>query len=162
MRCALLLLLLSLCWACEPPLPAEGPEQPFAYSHQLHVQKLAIDCRYCHSRVSRSAEANLPALATCMGCHAGIVAERASTEMLRLQSQWEKRQPVAWIKVNDLPDHVHFHHGRHVGAGVSCATCHGDVQTMARVRRTQAFSMAWCLDCHRREGAGQDCLVCHK
>jgi len=37
-----------------------------------------------------------------------------------------KENPLAWIKVHNLPDHVYFNHSQHVVVGkIECATCHG-------------------------------------
>jgi hypothetical protein len=81
--------------------------------------------------------------------------------------------PIAWTKVHDLPDFVYFNHARHVNGGVACASCHGPVETMERVRQVENFSMGFCVNCHRdenvkrgkREGergwASLDCSSCH-
>lgn len=47
------------------------PRQPGAgFNHQIHAGKLGIDCRYCHTRVEVSDEANIPNVEVCIGCHA--------------------------------------------------------------------------------------------
>lgn len=47
------------------------PTQPIAgFSHAIHAGKLGMDCRYCHSHIEHSPEANIPSVSTCMGCHA--------------------------------------------------------------------------------------------
>lgn len=49
----------------------EIPGRTFpGFSHQIHAGKLGMDCRYCHSHVENSAEANIPSVSTCIGCHA--------------------------------------------------------------------------------------------
>ena len=79
---------------------------------------------------------------------------------------------VVWNKVYDLPDFAYFDHSRHVNSGVDCASCHGPVETMARVRQVGDLSMGWCVNCHRTvndqglEGhppvhASTDCSGCH-
>ncbi len=57
--------------------------------------------------------------------------------------------PIAWIKVDNLPDFAYFDHRPHVNAGVRCQICHGPVETMERVRQVQDLSMGWCVNCHR-------------
>jgi len=37
---------------------------------------------------------------------------------------------------------------RHVNAGVTCQTCHGQVQTMDRVYQYSSLNMGWCVKCH--------------
>ncbi len=143
-------------------LPEQGPEQPIAFSHAQHADDLRIDCRHCHTRVAKAAEANYPSVAKCEGCHAGVKKERTTPEMAKVTQHWEERRPIAWTKVTDLPDHVRFDHGAHVRKLVSCGTCHGQVQQMRRVRQVQRFTMRFCVQCHRQEDARIDCTACHK
>src|SRR5262245_4506886 len=48
--------------------PVPGRDFP-GFSHQIHAGKLGLDCRYCHSHIEESPEANIPNVATCYGCH---------------------------------------------------------------------------------------------
>ena len=50
------------------------PEQPIAFSHQLHAGVKAIDCYYCHPQVGRSLHPGLPAVEKCLHCHNYIIA----------------------------------------------------------------------------------------
>jgi hypothetical protein len=36
----------------------------------------------------------------------------------------------------------------HVNKGVSCVSCHGQVNEMKVVRHDQLLTMGWCLKCH--------------
>src|ERR1035437_9009087 len=47
-----------------------APQQPIAFSHELHAGVMGIDCRYCHTGAETTPHANVPALAVCMNCHA--------------------------------------------------------------------------------------------
>ena len=58
-------------------------------------------------------------------------------------------EPILWEKVNKVPDFVYFNHSIHVNKGVGCATCHGQINQMPVVWKSQAFYMGWCLNCHR-------------
>jgi hypothetical protein len=81
------------------------------------------------------------------------------------------QQPIAWVKVHNVPDFVYFDHRPHVAAWVTCQTCHGPVETMERMRQVGDLTMGWCVNCHRdanRTGiagrpvyASIDCSVCH-
>lgn len=83
----------------------------------------------------------------------------------------KKLQPIAWVRVHNLPDFSCFDHRPHVNAGVECQQCHGPVQNMERVRQVEDLSMGWCVNCHRQTGvagvAGKnvkpstDCAACH-
>lgn len=78
---------------------------------------------------------------------------------------------VEWVRVHSLPSFVYFNHSAHVKAGVSCQTCHGNVETMERVRQVSSLSMGSCVNCHRDSGltgndgrnitASTDCVACH-
>jgi hypothetical protein len=57
--------------------------------------------------------------------------------------------PIEWTRINRLPSHVYFNHSIHVAKGVACFTCHGEVGKEALIAKSQAFTMRWCVDCHR-------------
>ena len=121
--------------------------QPVAYSHQLHVGGLGLDCRYCHTSVETSNTASLPPTATCMGCHAQVAKDSPALEVVR--NSLATNQPIAWVRVHNLPDYVYFNHAIHVKQGVGCETCHGRIDQMPVVAKAQSLQMSWCLDCHR-------------
>ena len=124
-----------------------APEQPVPYSHKLHAGELGIDCRYCHANVERSQEAMVPATETCMGCHA--VVKKDSEKLAALRASWQSGEPMQWIRVHKLPDHVYFDHSVHLAVGVGCSSCHGRIDQMEVVRLDKPISMGWCLECHR-------------
>lgn len=136
------------------------PVQPIKYSHVTHVAKAGIECSYCHSGVNKSPYATIPSVESCMGCHKLVLPD--SPEIKKLKDASDKGIPVEWVPVNNLPEHAYFTHERHVKAGVSCATCHGQVQMMEVVERVSSLKMGWCVSCHRETGASIDCAVCHK
>ncbi len=143
------------------------PEQPISYSHQIHVQKLGMDCMYCHTHVGESKAANVPAASTCMNCHTvvdsktgylrkansvdGIVdsAHWVNPNLATVRRAYLGGEAIEWKRVHMLPDYVQFNHAAHVNAGVSCFSCHGRIDQMAVVYQKQSLSMSWCLDCHR-------------
>ena len=124
-----------------------APEQPIPYSHALHVGELGLDCRYCHVGVETSAVASVPPTGVCMNCHQLVGRDLASLEPLRRSAQ--RGEPLRWVRIHDLPDYAYFDHSVHLGAGIGCASCHGDVASMEVVRQVEPLSMAWCLECHR-------------
>ncbi|NBC83301.1 MAG: hypothetical protein GVY19_07950 [Bacteroidetes bacterium] len=128
------------------------PEQPIKFSHEIHVQQNNIDCRYCHSTVDFSKSASIPPANTCLNCHTLIRegSHSGAFEINKIHEAVESGQPIEWVKVHNLPDHVYFNHAQHVGAGnLDCADCHGVVEEMHEVRQVSDLSMGWCLDCHR-------------
>ena len=48
------------------------PDQPIAFSHEMHAGIQGIDCQYCHDTARRSKYASIPAANTCMNCHKAI------------------------------------------------------------------------------------------
>jgi hypothetical protein len=124
-----------------------APVQPVPFSHRQHAGQLGMDCRYCHANVERSFEAMVPPTQTCMGCHAVVRPE--SARLAPVRESWETDQPVEWVRVHNLPDHVYFDHSVHLSAGVGCASCHGRIDQMPVVAQQGDLSMSWCLDCHR-------------
>lgn len=135
--------------AISPQTRAVGyqPKQPVAYSHAVHVGKLKMDCRYCHTTVETAGFAAIPPTQTCLNCHATIRSDSPLLEPVR--ESFQTGEPISWIKVHDLPDFVYFDHSAHVNKGVACESCHGRVDQMEEVSQEQPLSMAWCLECHR-------------
>ncbi len=59
-------------------------------------------------------------------------------------------QPISWVKIHNLPDHVYFNHSQHIKVGKQqCQTCHGNIQEMGEVAQFSDLSMGWCVNCHR-------------
>jgi hypothetical protein len=48
------------------------PEQPIKFSHVTHSGLNQIECQYCHDGARRSKHSVIPAVNTCMNCHAAI------------------------------------------------------------------------------------------
>ena len=133
---------------------------PAGFSHQIHAGKLGIDCRYCHTKVEKSSEANIPNVATCYGCHADnhllLQAENEThkqrTEFVR--EAYKADKSIEWRRVHKLPDYVrNFPHQAHIHAGVSCYSCHGQMTALPTVYQSQPLHMGWCLECHRSPDA---------
>jgi hypothetical protein len=123
------------------------PRQPVPFSHEHHVGRLGIDCRYCHTGVETAAFAGLPPTRTCMTCHSQLFT--AAPMLAPVRESLAQNKPLHWMRVNRVPDYVYFDHSIHVAKGVGCTTCHGAVGTMALMRQAEPLTMGWCLDCHR-------------
>jgi len=133
------------------------PTQPGGgFNHQIHAGKLGMDCRYCHTKIEQSAEANIPNVATCLGCHTdGRLSQKFDPgEKVRfIRDAYERDESVRWRRVHKLPDYVrNFPHAAHLRAGVSCYSCHGQITAMPVVYQRYGLGMGWCLDCHRDAG----------
>lgn len=151
-----------------------GVVQPIPFSHKHHAGQYQIACLYCHAGTDRSRMAGVPSVELCMGCHAQFPKEYDEFGGIRtLKQHWEEQSPIEWEQVHRLPEHVKFRHNRHVTAGFACQTCHGAVEEMDKIHvvkdthwwpwmlPTQTLEMGWCINCHRENGASQDCYTCH-
>jgi hypothetical protein len=123
------------------------PTQPVPFSHALHVGQLGMDCRYCHSFVEVGGPANIPTTQTCMNCHSQV--KKDSSKLAAVRESWETGKPIPWVKIHQAPDYVYFNHSVHVNRGVSCQSCHGNINRMEVVYHAEPHSMGWCLECHR-------------
>jgi hypothetical protein len=134
---------------CTPEYMRAGyqPVQPVPFSHDIHVTQLGMDCRYCHSYVEVSSHSNVPTTQTCMNCHTQI--QSTNPKLAAVRESWQTGQPVDWLKIHQIPDFVYFNHSVHVNRGISCVSCHGQVNHMDVVFQQEALSMGWCLKCHR-------------
>jgi len=165
--------------ACLTHAAAQDPDapgllQPIQFSHKNHSGTFGIGCEYCHSGTDRSQAAGVPSVQVCMGCHAQFPASYDELEGIRtLKAHWERQQPIEWLQVHRLPEHVQFRHNRHSRKEIQCQTCHGTVEQMDKVTvlsdtrwwpwllPTRTLQMGWCVDCHRENNASDDCFTCH-
>ncbi len=128
-----------------------APQQPVVFSHKIHVSQVGLDCLHCHSSVKESPHSNIPTVQVCWNCHGAdkgnIKADSGQLEVLK--ETYSTGRPIPWVQVHKVPDYAYFNHSAHVNRGVSCLSCHGQVNEMDVVRHEQPLSMSWCLDCHR-------------
>lgn len=124
-----------------------APTQPVAFSHAIHVDQVGMDCRYCHTSVTKSEHSMVPSTQTCMNCHSQI--QTQSEKLAPIRESYASGRPVNWVRIHKTPDYVFFNHAAHVNRGVSCVHCHGRVDQMEVVSHAEPLSMGFCLDCHR-------------
>ncbi|MEP6465309.1 MAG: c-type cytochrome [Parafilimonas sp.] len=149
------------------------PKQPIFFSHKVHPGTNQINCQYCHIGVYQGKQATIPSVNICMNCHMAINEYKGeklvdgdgkeingTAEIQKLYKYagytpgqpWDasKAQPIAWVRIHNLPDHVYFNHAQHVNAGrVQCQTCHGDVTSYNEMFQFAPLAMGWCINCHR-------------
>lgn len=122
--------------------------QPIEFKHSLHAGELGLDCRFCHTTVEVAASAGIPPTETCMGCHSQIRVD--TPQLAAVRASFDTGQPIEWNRVHNLPDYAYFNHSAHVNNGVGCSSCHGPVDRMEGMWKTETMTMGWCLDCHRQ------------
>ena len=123
-----------------------SPVQPVIFPHPVHVKTLQMNCVFCHSAAFKSQDPGLPALSSCMGCHAITAIDRP--EVKKVADAFNKKLPIPWVRVHKVPEYVRFTHVRHIYAGITCQTCHGQVQNMPQVFQYSSLNMGWCVSCH--------------
>lgn len=123
------------------------PAQPVPFPHDVHVGQLGMDCRYCHSFVEVAAHSNIPTTQVCMNCHQQV--QRDNPKLAPIRESWATGKPMEWVQIHKTSDFVYFNHSAHVNRGVSCVSCHGQVNEMSVVYHAKPHSMDWCLNCHR-------------
>lgn len=153
------------------------PHQPIFYSHKVHAGLNQINCLYCHGSAWESKTAGIPSVNICMNCHKAINEYAKGPELYTEEGEkidgtaeiaklykaadfdpknpnaWDasKAQPLEWVKIHNLPDHVYFNHSQHTRVGkVQCQTCHGEITAMDEVKQFAELSMGWCVNCHRQ------------
>jgi len=155
-----------------------SPVQPIRFPHPVHVQKLGMNCVYCHFSAFKANDPGLPAVSTCMGCHTLIGPDRPQTDLgpkrhsVELDKLYKfansasvgmglgpKAVPIPWLRIHKVPEYVHFPHVRHINAGVTCQTCHGQIQKMDQVYQYSTLNMGWCVSCHVNGYSAQEGLV---
>lgn len=76
--------------------------------------------------------------------------EDIQMQLVGIEKSVKFGEPIEWIRIHNLPDHVYFNHQQHVVAGgVECQTCHGPMEEMEVVQQYAPLSMGWCINCHR-------------
>jgi hypothetical protein len=131
------------------------PKQPINFPHPRHAGAVAdgglgMNCLYCHNTANKSFDVGMPAVSTCLGCHTvvGGTTDQAKTEIAKLRKYGADKRPIPWVRIHKVPEYVHFPHVRHVNAGVTCQSCHGQVQKMNQVYQYASLNMGWCINCH--------------
>jgi hypothetical protein len=82
-----------------------------------------------------------------MNCHTQV--QKASSKLEPVRASWTSGQPVPWVQIHRTPDYVYYNHSAHVNRGISCFSCHGNINHMPVVYDVKPLSMGWCLECHR-------------
>lgn len=164
------------------------PDQPIAFSHEIHAGLNGVDCNYCHSSAKKSAHSGVPSANVCMNCHAVVKGDddEAKQEIGKIWKSfgldietdefvWDSvssydQTPIEWIRVHNLPDHAYFNHAQHVTVGgLECQQCHGNMQekTVGQVATQEELNK---IEFNIKDGIEFDhptltmgwCIDCHR
>jgi hypothetical protein len=141
---------------------SEGPTQPIAFPHTVHVQQLGLDCTFCHRNVTKGAAATIPAVALCMSCHE--VVGDGLAEVQKLRDTFDAGQSINWVRVHRVPDHVHFIHEVHVRrfSGVRTVVERiTDPQTQIRLNEAREIKSGASVGETLDIAASSTCTICH-
>ena len=134
---------------------AGGTIQPIQFPHDVHAGTYQMQCLYCHFSATRSVDAGIPPVGTCMGCHMVVTGTEPNqqAEIQKLAGYFQRGEQIPWTRIYKVRDHVHFPHLRHVNAGVTCQTCHtGDRSVSTPISWTspwQVWQVTPALTCRR-------------
>lgn len=137
-------------------------EQPIRFNHKKHLEQ-GLECDSCHRYVKTQPFAGMPDIGTCLQCHQEAITKNPEEEKIR---QFAKRGgEIPWKRLYKEPDYVFYSHRRHTVLGkIPCQTCHGNIGKSERPpsKPYVRMTMGWCMGCHRKKGASNDCLACHE
>ncbi len=141
---------ISTCMNCHKGIKGDDPKN--GKYGKLEISKIyaavgfnPIDGNYFENYVAQP-KSYIDSIFTIWLSDSKPVASKKNVEEVLAQVQ----QPVEWVRIHNLPDHVYFNHAQHVTAGgVECQTCHGPVETMEELGQHSPLSMGWCINCHR-------------
>ncbi len=142
----------------------EGPDQPIAFPHTVHVQDLGVDCTFCHRTVTTEAVASIPSEGLCLTCHRVIGDDLPGVELLRQAA--EKDEPINWVRVHRVPDHVKFVHEAHIRAFSGSKTVVDIVDPAARatqlgIEEARAVSSGTSVGATVEVAPSGTCVICH-
>ncbi len=136
-------------------------KQPIQFNHKIH-KEAGIECSNCHIYFKEQKFSGMPPLSICLECHKDSITKSPEEEKLR--KLFKEGKEITWEQIYKQPDHVFFSHRRHVAIGkIDCKDCHGPVGESEKplTKPWVKMTMKWCMDCHTKAKANNDCLACH-
>lgn len=139
----------------------EGPDQPIAFPHTTHVQTLGLDCTFCHRTVTSGAAASIPPVSLCMSCHKTV--GDGNEEIAKLRQAHDQNNPIDWVRVHRVPDHVHFIHEAHVNFFSGSKVVVEQVSDRSHIRLDEASKIKPGTEVGDRleVSSAETCVVCH-
>ena len=144
----------------------KGPTQPIKFEHVLHAGKLGDGLPLLPLRRREVADREHPAGQRVHGLPQDRQHRPARDQ--KLTAYFDRGEPMPWVEVYKLPEHVKFNHKRHVEAGdrrasiatARCRRCRSSTST--RRSRWAGASAATARTSNNPDlPASMDCLVCH-
>ena len=93
-----------------------------------------------------------------MLCHSTIATDREGVRKLAALPVDER---IEWQRVYHAPEFVFFSHRSHAAAKLTCAQCHGPVETREVLSQELSTNMVSCMNCHADRQVSNECFLCH-
>lgn len=136
-------------------------DQPILFNHIHHKEVVKLDCSFCHRYAERYQTAGIPNIELCRACHATDAMSKRP-EALKVVDSVKVNREILWNRMYELPKFVVFPHWIHIQSGVDCSICHGLTGIKERpIKMVDRNYMDWCMNCHKKRGASNDCYACH-
>lgn len=135
--------------------------QPLLFNHKIH-KKAGIGCIQCHPFYREQRFSGMPNVILCIECHKDPITQNPEEEKIR--EFYKNGKVFRWKRLYEQPDHVFFSHRRHVVlAQMDCKDCHGPIEESERppTKAWVKMTMKWCMECHTKTKANNDCMACH-
>ena len=113
----------------------------------------------CHPNPDPGEMMTVVAASKCLQCHSAIKTDSPAIQKLAAFAKGDRQ--IRWARVYRIPEFVRFSHRAHLGAGNTCAECHGQVGQREQLFRETNLSMSGCMECHQTKKASIDCMYCH-
>lgn len=163
-------------WVIFPKLLYSQKDQPFDFSHVIHLEEVDDDCNSCHFFREDGTFAGSPKNEQCIECHQEVQGEDPD-ERTYVEEYVDLDREVPWLVYSRQPDNVFFSHAAHVKMGkMECEACHEPRREMTNLKvyeenRVTGYSRdiwgksmagfkrnAWdrmkmddCVECHERK-----------
>ncbi|MFQ5815612.1 MAG: cytochrome c3 family protein, partial [Candidatus Hydrothermarchaeaceae archaeon] len=85
-------------------------EQPIAFPHLTHTEKIGLECKFCHRTVETETFATIPGVSTCIICHSTKITDNPEEEKIREYAK--NGEEIPWVQLNKMPPYVYFSHRR--------------------------------------------------
>ncbi len=145
------------------PAQASGQEKPLKrqealkFSHKYHQQELGTTCDACHKTAATSELASdklLPGHDGCADCHSVDDEEQCTT------CHFDDAKTRVALQPTDRE--LVFSHKFHLEqAGMTCETCHKNLNEVEFANAESMPTMADCNACHNNQKATLECVSCH-
>ncbi len=179
------ILMLTISYFIVPIILYASKDQPFQFSHIIHLEQVADGCNSCHTFDENGLFNGIPTIEICRECHDEEPLGNDKNE-IELVKYIKSNTQIPWEVYSRQPDCVFFSHIIHTKANINCCVCHGDhgksnnIKTYEYNRisgysrdiwgysilgtgsQPERMKMDTCYTCHRKNDIRDACFVCHK